>query len=81
MTVRAKVLLVESTDQAWNAGQKRLKFQCVYDSSIPEDQRFQEATPSGTAEFWIDNPAALTQFKLGENYYIDFTSVPKPSVE
>jgi len=73
MTVRAKMRLVESTDMAWNPSQKRLKFNCEYDSTIPEDQRFQKATPSGSGEFWIDNPSALAEFKLGNYYYVDFS--------
>lgn len=75
MTVRAKMQLIEVTDMAWNPGQKRLKFNCSYDASIPEDQRFQKATPAGTAEYWIDNPGALDQFKNGQFYYVDFTPV------
>mgnify|MGYP003396251839 CR=1 FL=1 len=73
--VRAKLVLQEITDCSW--GGKRIKFQTQYDSSIPEDQRFQKATPTGSAEFQIDNPAALEQFKLGETYYVDFTPAPK----
>ena len=75
MSVRAKLQLVSVTDHYWGA--KILKFQAQYDTSIPEDQRFQQATPNASAEFQIDNPAALEQFKIGEHYYVDF--VPAPS--
>lgn len=74
MTVRAKLTLTAVTEMLYG---KRLRFDAQYDSSIPEDQRFQKATPSAHAEFQIDNPAALEQFKLGAAYYVDFTAAPK----
>ena len=80
MSVRAKLKLIEITHHHWGSPQsRRLKFQAEYDNTIPEDQRFQKATPSGTAELMIDNPAALAQFELGQAYYVDFTPVPAPS--
>lgn len=75
MAVRAKLTLIEVTETTW--GGKRLRFQAVYDSSIPEDQRFQKATPSAFAEFVVDNPAALEQLNLGDAYYVDFSPAPK----
>lgn len=71
MSVRAKLSLTSVTEHTW--GGKTLKFTTQYDASIPEDQRFQKATPSGTIEMQVDNPAALAQFQLGKSYYIDFT--------
>lgn len=71
MAVRAKFKLIEITATHW--GSKRLKFSCEYDSTIPEDQRFQKATPTGSIEMQIDNPAAVEQFALGKTYYADFT--------
>jgi hypothetical protein len=76
MAVRAKFKLTEITATAW--GGKRLKFSCEYDSTIPEDQRFQKATPSGSIEMQIDNPAAVEQFELGKTYYADFTPAAAP---
>lgn len=53
-------------------------FRCVYDAAlIAEDVGFQKATPSGHAEFLIDNPKAAEQLVLGEYYYVDFTPVNK----
>lgn len=77
MSVRAKMMLSSITENAWGSA-KTLKFTAQYDTSIPEDQRFQKATPSASAEFLIDNPTAIDQFKLGEQYYVDFTPAPKP---
>jgi hypothetical protein len=77
--VRAKMYLSSVTDYGTNSS-KVLRFQCSYDMSIPEDQRFCKATPSGSAEFYIDNPGALAQFqkpdgswRIGEAFYVDFT--------
>lgn len=73
MTVRAKFQLQSATQHSWHPNAKTLKFSAVYDTRIPEDQRFQEATPSGTFEMLCTNPAALEQFELGESYYFDIT--------
>lgn len=74
--VRSKMVLTAITEHDGWPG-KTLKFQARYDDTIPEDQRFQTATPSATAEYTIDNPAALAQMKLGQAYYVDFTAVEK----
>lgn len=46
--------------------------------TIAQDERFQQVTPNATAEFFVDNPAALEQFTLGADYYVTFTPAPKP---
>jgi len=69
MTVRAKFTLTEIT--LMPGTMRRLKFQAVYDPSVPEDQRFQKATPWGEFSMNVDNPAALEQFELGKAYYFD----------
>lgn len=71
MTVRAKFTVVEITHM--QGSQKRLKFGAQYDQTIPEDMRFQKATPWGQFEMVVDNPAAFEQFELGKAYYVDFT--------
>jgi hypothetical protein len=55
-------------------GNTTLRFDCQYDDTIPEDKRFQKATPSGHAEMTVDNPAAIAYFELGKTYYVDFTN-------
>lgn len=75
MSVRAKMQLQKITAHSWSSTAKTLEFQTQYDTSIPEDQRFTKATPSGSITMQVDNPAALEQFKLGESYYVDFTPV------
>ena len=71
--------LYSITEETYRHGSssKTLNFTSQYDTSIPEDQRFQKATPSASAKFVVDNPAALEQFVPGEYYYLDFTPVPK----
>lgn len=73
MTVRAKFQLQSVTDHHWSKGVKTLKFYASYDPSIPEDQRFSKATPNGSFEMTVDNPAAIAQFELGKQYYFDIT--------
>ncbi|MFP3186793.1 MAG: hypothetical protein RXR52_36625 [Paraburkholderia sp.] len=75
MTVRAKFQLQQVTANHWGPS-KTLKFYASYDPSIPEDQRFAKATPSGSFEMTVDNPAALEQFELGKQYYFDITEAP-----
>ncbi|MBS0276887.1 MAG: hypothetical protein JSR81_04650 [Proteobacteria bacterium] len=45
-----------------------------YDNTIPEDRRFCEATPSGTFEMQVTNPAVVEQLKLGKHFYLDLTA-------
>jgi hypothetical protein len=73
MTVRAKFTVTEKTQFAWSKDSVKIRLTPVYDTSIPEDQRFAKATPSG--EFWmqVDNPSAAEALVLGKTYYIDLT--------
>ena len=75
MTVRAKFRLETVATHSWAADARTLKFSALYDSTIPEDQRFQKATPSGVFEMMCTNPTALAQFELGKAYYFDITAV------
>lgn len=71
--VRAKFILQEVTSVSYNPTAKKLKFAAQYDPSIPEDQRFAEATPSGSMEFYCTNPVALEQLEIGKQYYLDLS--------
>jgi hypothetical protein len=55
--------------QQW--GGVKAIFNCEYDTTTPEDQRFQKATPTGLAEFSIDNPDAIAHLVIGKSYYFD----------
>jgi len=81
MTVRAKYRLtgILTSQSAPGAIEyKKLIFSPMYDASIPEDQRFLKGTPiGGQIEMHVDNPAALAQFTMASDWYLDFTPVPK----
>jgi hypothetical protein len=47
------------------------RFSATYDESVPEDQRYAQATPIGNIEMRVDNPAV--SFEPGKAYYLDFT--------
>src|SRR5687768_17112518 len=56
-----------------------VQFTTVYEpdaSKDTENARFTKATPWGEIKLGIDNPAALEQFQVGKEYYVDFTPVP-----
>jgi hypothetical protein len=62
--------------QTW--GGAKAIFRCEYDPRlIEEDVSFQKATPSGMAEFVVDNPKAAEQLVIGQYYYVDFTPITK----
>jgi hypothetical protein len=73
MAVRAKFRLAEVHHYSY--GHKKYIFRPEYDTSIPEDQRFAKASPSGEFTITVDNPAVDAQFKVGEFYYFDVTPV------
>jgi hypothetical protein len=74
MIVRVKMKLENVFAQSW--GGAKAIFRCEYDPKlIAEDVSFQKATPSGCAEFQIDNPKAAEQLVIGKSYYVDFTPV------
>jgi hypothetical protein len=50
-----------------------VKLTTHYDASLAEDERFTIATPSGTMEFILNNPALAGFFTPGKKYYIDIT--------
>lgn len=77
MGIRAKMRLSSVVAQQWGGAQAI--FSCEYDNTIPEDQKFQVATPSGMAQFTIDNPAAINQLVIGKTYYFDITPVDPPA--
>lgn len=79
MTIRCKMQLENVIAQQW--GGAKAIFRCSYDEKIAkEDVSFQKATPTGLAEYQIDNPKAVEQLVIGAYYYVDFTQVPKPAV-
>lgn len=39
----------------------------------PEDNSFSQATPSGSLELFINNPALIGKVGPGQKFYVDFT--------
>jgi hypothetical protein len=62
--------------QSW--GGVKAVFNCEYDNTIEDDRRFQAATPTGMAEFVIDNPAVIPLLVIGKSYYFDMTPADDP---
>lgn len=40
------------------------------DSSVPENERYHNATPSGTLTLFVTNPAVKGFYKPGKSYYL-----------
>ena len=49
------------------------RFTPQYDPTVPEDQRYAQATPIGELRIQVDNPNV--SFEPGKAYYLDFTPV------
>jgi hypothetical protein len=75
MKIRAKMYLDGVYAQTW--GGVKAIFRCTYDPSTEEDLHFQKMTPTGTAEFVVDNPEAAKHLIIGEYYYFDIEQCPK----
>ena len=69
--MRAKFHVNSVTHDAYG---RLVKMQAVHDSS-PENNQFAQATPSGTLELYITNPAAMDFLEPNKDYYLDFTAV------
>lgn len=76
--VRGKFKVVEVAQMSYSSTARRIVLQPEYDSSIPEDQKYAQATPSGRIEMTVDNPPAAEQLALGQTFYVDFTPVETP---
>lgn len=86
MSVRGKFTVTELTfwqdpgvpEAKYYETGRRVVLQCVYDKNgIPEDRQYAKATPTGKIEMVIDNPSAIAQFPIGQQFYVDFTPVEK----
>lgn len=71
MSVTAKMNLEAVVALQW--GGVKAIYRCSYDPNLPEDQAFCKATPSGMAEFVVDNPEAIKQLVIGKAYYFTIT--------
>jgi hypothetical protein len=75
MAVRAKVRCNAKTSGT-------VDFTTVYEPDAAKDTenaRFTTATPWGDIRMAINNPAAMEQFEVNKEYYVDFTPANPPS--
>jgi hypothetical protein len=61
----------------WRGNHAQVVLDARYDSKLPEDQRFAEATPSGKIEISVTVPAVIEAFQVGKVFYVDFTEAPE----
>lgn len=76
MSVRAKFKVQSITTSAnWQKDKPHLGTVTLtpVTSGSPENASFYEATPGGKIEIGTINAAALEKFKIGGEYYVDFT--------
>lgn len=73
-TVRGKFVVDQVTRFAGNYA--RVFLDARYDSKLPEDQRFAEATPNGKIEMTVTVPAVIEAFQPGKVFYVDFVEAP-----
>jgi len=82
MKTRCKFVVTSITRHGYQGMQKdapkheTVKLVAVYGDHDPENQSFAEATPQGSCEIYVSNPAVVGTFDLGSLYYLDLTPVP-----
>ena len=78
MRAKCKLSVTELSELLpYNAEKRRQRVKLVaqYDLTVPEDQKFQEATPHGEMEMHIDNQALIDGFKLGDQFYVTLEKI------
>jgi hypothetical protein len=72
--VRGKFKVTEITRSHHNPAAAKIKLEAVYSNS-PEDNSYSAATPNGTIQMYLNNPAAIDDLPLGKSFYVDFTPI------
>jgi len=77
MKTRAKMVVSEISTNRYNVnnGTVKIRLECQYDPTIPEDQKFFSMTPTGHFEMTVNNPAVIEQLQLGKFFYLDLVPV------
>ena len=77
MKVLAKFMLTSHTHEGYGGNHHlhQFTFTPQYNPKIPEDQRFNKASPSGKMTIQVDNPAVVEFWttQVGRQFYLDFT--------
>jgi hypothetical protein len=74
--IRGKFVVTSRTEYE-NINYAKVILEARYDSQLPEDQRFAEATPTGKLEMTVTVPAVIEAFKPGKIFYLDFNEAPE----
>lgn len=75
MNVRAKFRVVSVTEHDGGDKARTIKLAPRYDETIPEDQLYHKATPTGELSMYVTNPAVIEHLKVGKDFYLDLTPV------
>lgn len=73
--IRAKFVVTKVTKYE-TPGYAEIELQPRYSKTIPEDQAFAKATPSGLLNLGVSNPAVIEALQPGKVFYIDITEAP-----
>lgn len=78
MRAKFQVINVTPSPEGVNPPYEKLEFMPVshkpFDpDGVSEDNSFARWTPSGSLSMQVNNPALHGQFKIGDQYYLDFT--------
>jgi|FreactcultureFD7_1027221.scaffolds.fasta_scaffold26125_2 hypothetical protein len=79
MKVLAKFMLTGHRHDAYGPDAERqsheFTFTPQYDPNLPEDQRFNKASPSGSMTIRVDNLSVVHFWvnQMGRQFYLDFT--------
>jgi hypothetical protein len=76
MPVRAKFRVNSKSEPSSEGDVANISLGAVYDGS-EENKRFFKYTPSGQIQMGTINAEAANQFEVGDEFYVDFTKVPK----
>lgn len=85
VTVRAKFVVHAVEKTAWGEQSEHNPNPPVHHMiklcpvSGEANKVWSDATPSGALEMLVTNPAAVAQFVLGADYFVDFTHAPLPA--
>jgi hypothetical protein len=75
--IRAKFKVHSITQTAsWGAGGHESDTVKLVVATDDANKTWSKWTPNGSIELTINNPEALSQFKIGEYFFVDFTPAP-----
>lgn len=84
--VRAKMrcVKVSQTSSAYGAPSSPITHHEIVELHAltgPGNEQWSKYTPAGKVEMSITKEGAIGQFKVGQDYFVDFTPAPMPAAE